>query len=392
MCVFNNTSMKRRVVVEVDLDALVRNYRRIAEHVKPLEVLAVLKANAYGLGVAPFARALANAGCRSFGVAEAHEAIEILSSLNEIGADVDVQILSSVLPWEIDEMVKKSVILPVTGFEEAKAISDAAVRLGKTQRVNLKIDTGMGRLGILATGEGGRERAVSLVGKILSLPKIECEGVFSHCAMAYERDDSFTDSQISLFKAIVSDLRERGFQFKKVHIAASDAVNNFLESISAPFTCVRTGINLHGSFDPNGLRALNVESVLSLKTYVAQVRVLPAGTSLGYGRTWIAPSQVKIAVISAGYADGLPLQLSNRGFVFIGGKRCPVVGRVSMDYATVDVSAVEDVRAGDEVVCLGRCNGDSITPDDWAAIKGTHPYDIICSFGSRVLRKTSRLI
>ena len=384
--------MKRRVVVEIDLDALVRNYRRIAEHVKPLDVLAVLKANAYGLGVSAFARALAAAGCRSFGVAEAHEALEILSTLKEVGAQADVQILSSVLPWEVDEMVSSGVILPVTGFEEAKAISNAALKYNKIQRVNLKIDTGMGRLGILATGEGGKEKALSIIDKIFSLPNLEFNGIFSHCAMAYEREDPFTGDQISLFKAIVSEVQKKGVCFRNIHIAASDAINNFPEAVCAPFTCVRTGINLHGSFDPNGLRALNVESVLTLKTYVAQVRKLPPGTSLGYGRTWRAPSQVKIAVISAGYADGLPLQLSNRGFVFIGGKRCPIVGRVSMDYTTVDVSAVDDVKAGDEVVCLGKCGDDLITPDDWAAIKGTHPYDIICSLGSRVLRKPSHLI
>ena len=171
-----------------------------------------------------------------------------------------------------------------------------------------------------------------------------------------------------------------------MHIAASDGVNNFPETAKKPFTVVRTGINLHGSFDPNGRRALKVEPVLALKTRVAQVRELPAGTTLGYGRTWCLSAPTKVATISAGYADGLPLALTNRGSVFIGGRRCKIVGRISMDYTTVDVTDVPDVKAGDEVVCFGKCGKDSITPDDWAALKGTHAYDIICSLGNRVQR------
>ena len=148
----------------------------------------------------------------------------------------------------------------------------------------------------------------------------------------------------------------------------------------------RSGINLHGSFDPNGIKALELESVLSLVTRVAQVRSLPAGTTIGYGRTWCLARPTKVAVISAGYADGLPLALTNKGFVFIGGKRCKILGRISMDYTSVDVTDVPDVKSGDEVICFGKCGDESITPDDWADIKGTHSYDIICSLGRRVCR------
>ena len=172
-----------------------------------------------------------------------------------------------------------------------------------------------------------------------------------------------------------------------VIVVSGNAINNFPKAAKPPFTAVRTGINLHGSFDPNGRRALKVEPVLTLKTRVAQVRDLPAGTTLGYGRTWCLAAPSRIATISAGYADGLPMALANRGSVFIHGRRCPIVGRISMDYATVDVTGVPGVAAGDEVVCFGKCGRDSITPDDWAAIKGTHAYDILCGLGSRVVRR-----
>ena len=372
--------LRRRVRVEIDLGALVRNYRRIQAHVKPMRVLCVLKANAYGLGVGPYAEALAKAGCRDFGVAEPFEALELLGVLRRGRCAADVQILSSILPDEIAPMVKAGVILPVTDLATAKLISAAARRARTTARVHFKLDTGMGRLGILA------KDALETIRAVQKLPALDCEGIFSHCPMAYDPKDPFTKRQVALFKSIVAACAKEGIAFRKVHMAASDAINNFPETARSPFTMVRTGINLHGSFDPNGRKALKVEPVLSLKTRVAQVRELPAGTTLGYGRTWCLAAPTKVATISAGYADGLPLALTNRGFVFIGGRRCKIIGRISMDYTTVDVSDVPDVKPGDEVVCFGACGRDSITPDDWAELKGTHAYDVICSLGSRVQR------
>ena len=380
--------MERRVVVEIDLKALVRNYRKIAAHVKPSQVLCVLKANAYGLGVADYAKALASAGCTMFGVAEPYEALELLRVLAPAGSSVnsrkagatEVQMLSSVLPDEVEPMVKAGVILPVIDVATAKLISAAAVKAKVVAKVHFKLDTGMGRLGILA------KDALAAMREVKKLPNLDCEGVFSHFPMAYDPKDPFTKRQIKIFKSIVAAAEKEGFKFKKVHISASDGINNFPETAKKPFTVVRTGINLHGSFDPYGRKALKVEPVLSLKTRVAQVRELPAGTTLGYGRTWCLNAPTKVATISAGYADGLPLALTNCGFVFIGGKRCKIIGRISMDYTTVDVSGVPDVKPGDEVVCFGKCGKDSITPDDWAALKGTHAYDIICSLGNRVQR------
>ena len=376
----SKSGLRRRVRVEIDLGALVRNYRRIQAHVKPMRVLCVLKANAYGLGVGPYAEALAKAGCRDFGVAEPFEALELLSVLRRGRCAADVQILSSILPDEIAPMVKAGVILPVTDLATAKLISAAARRARTTARVHFKLDTGMGRLGILA------KDALETIRAVRALPALDCEGIFSHCPMAYDPKDPFTKRQVALFKSIVAACAKEGIAFRKVHMAASDAINNFPETARSPFTMVRTGINLHGSFDPNGRKALKVEPVLSLKTRVAQVRELPAGTTLGYGRTWCLAAPTKVATISAGYADGLPLALTNRGFVFIGGRRCKIIGRISMDYTTVDVSDVPDVKPGDEVVCFGACGRDSITPDDWAELKGTHAYDVICSLGSRVQR------
>ncbi len=366
--------LSRRVWVEVDLGSLRANYRRIAEAVKPAKVMCVLKANAYGLGVERYAAALAETDCVGFGVAEPHEAVQLLPF------GKPVQMLSSVLPDEIEPMVAAGVTLPVIDVATARLIDAAAGKLRRRAKVHFKIDTGMGRLGILAAD------APRVIREVWSFRNLDCEGVFSHCPTAYDPADGFADDQIAAFKAILKDVARDGISFRKVHIAASDAINNFPAARKPPFNVVRTGINLHGSFDPNGRRALKLESVLTLKTRVAQVRLLPAGTTLGYGRTWCLAKPTKVATISAGYADGLPLALTNRGHVLINGKPCPVIGRISMDYTTVDVSKAGEVNPGDEVVALGGSGRFAVTPDDWAALKGTHAYDIICSFGNRVER------
>lgn len=367
--------LKRRVWVEVDISKLVANYKKIAAAVKPAKVLSILKANAYGLGVLPYATALAKTDTAGFGVAEPFEALQLVGKFGK-----PVQIMSAALPDEIPAMVEAGVILPITDVVEAKAIDVAAAKLHKKAKVHFKLDTGMGRLGILA------KDAPMVIREVKGFEHLDCEGIFSHFPMAFDPANDFTNDQIDLFIRILKDVARDGITFKVVHIAASDAINNFPRAAKTPFTMVRTGINLHGSFDPNGRRALKVESVLTLKTRVAQVRDLPAGTTLGYGRTWCLAKPTRIATISAGYADGLPLALTNRGHVIINGAACPIVGRLSMDYTTVDVSHAGDVKPGDEVICLGGEGRYRITPDDWAALKGTHAYDIICSFGNRVER------
>ena len=365
----------RRVWLEISLETLTGNFRKIADAVSPSDVLTVLKANAYGLGVLPIAEALAKAGATGFGVAEPSEALQLLP----LGRPV--QILSSVLPEEIEPMVASGITLPVTDEETARLISDAAVRLGKRATVHFKIDTGMGRLGILA------DAAPAVIRNVWRFPGLHCEGIFSHFPYAYESGSELTNRQMDIFCAILADVARDGIVFAKRHIANSDAINNFPRACREPFNLVRTGINLHGSFDTAGRRALQVKPVLTLKTRLTAIRTLPAGTGIGYGHTHRLYRATRVGTVSAGYADGLPLALSNRGYVLIHGVPCPVLGRISMDYTTVSLENVPDAIIGDEVTCLGGSGIHALTVEDWATLKNTHPYEIICSFGNRVERR-----
>ncbi len=365
----------RRVWLEISLETLIRNYQKITEAVAPCTVLAVLKANAYGLGVLPIAEALSRAGASCFGVAEPHEALQLLP----LGKPV--QILSSVLPDEVEPMVAAGVTLPVTDGETAVRISEAAVRCGKTAVAHVKLDTGMGRLGVLA------QEALPVIERAAALPGLRLEGIFSHFPYAYETGSELTNRQMDLFCSILEQAAGRGILFAKRHIANSDAINNFPRACREPFNQVRTGINLHGSFDTAGRRALRVAPVLSLKTRLTAIRTLPSGTGIGYGHTYRLHRATRVGTVSAGYADGLPLALSNRGYLLIRGVPCPVLGRLSMDYTTVSLESAPEAQVGDEVVCLGGAGIHALTVEDWAALKNTHPYEIICSFGNRVERR-----
>ncbi|MBT3193938.1 MAG: alanine racemase, partial [Verrucomicrobia bacterium] len=358
-----------------NLGTLRQNYRKIADTVAPCRVIGVLKANAYGLGVERIAAALKDAGCAGFGVAELNEAL----SLRECG--LPVQILGGVLAEEIPPAVEAGIVLPITDVETASRISRAAGALGQLASCQFLIDTGMGRLGIPV------QEAATVIRQTMALSHLNCQGIYSHFPVAYRSGSEYTNRQIDAFLELLSVLKDEGVGFSLRHMANSDAINSFPRSYRDPFNAVRTGINLHGSFETEGQRSLDLQPVLTLKTRLTAVRKLPKGTHIGYGCSYRLPHDMLVGTISAGYADGLPLALSNRGHVLIHGTACQVLGRVSMDYTTVSLNPVPDAACGDEVVCLGGHGPAAITVEDWASLKGTHSYEIICSFGSRVERR-----
>lgn len=368
-----------RAWLEINPEVLASNYSSLASGVSPAEVLCVVKANAYGMGAISCAGVLADAGCRRFGVADSEEAVELVDAL--AGRGCIVQMLSSVLPREIPDMVLKGVVLPVWSYSSAKAVSDAAVRCGRTAKVHFKVDSGMGRLGCRL------DEAYDELVSVLSLPGLDVEGVYSHFSSAGDPEDPYTQLQLDSFKSFVLRTAAAGMRFEKVHIGASDGVNNFPVCAEEPFNLVRIGINLHGGFTPEAVSVHGLRQTFSFKARVVQTRRLKAGAPIGYCRSAVLREDTVTAVVAAGYADGIPLALSNRGSVIVGSRLCPVVGRVSMDYTVVDVGGCAEVSPGDEVVFLGSSGGFSISPADWAGFKGVHAYEILCSIGQRVERR-----
>lgn len=363
-----------RVVLDIDLDILAENFRKITASVSPLKTIVVLKANAYGLGMTPIAHALANVGASAIATAELGEALAAAAF------KLPVLILGTVLPDELEPALRAGIRIPVAGLEEARTISAVAGRLGTTATCHIALDTGMGRVGIRLAD------AIDLIPKIAAFPHIVLEGMYSHFPTAYLENDADTPKQIESFKRLASDLRARGIPIPWLHIANSDAINNFPGAYEAPFTHVRTGINLYGSFDIIGNRRLRLRPVLTMRAKLAQVRTLTAGSTIGYGRTFVCPRDMRVGTVAAGYADGLPLALSNRGSLLIRGRLCPVIGRISMDYTTVALDQVDDATAGDDVICVGSEKTNAISVETWATLKGTHPYEVICSIGNRVQR------
>jgi alanine racemase len=332
--------------------------------------MVVLKANAYGLGILPIAETLCANGAFRIGVAELKEAAPLIKKIK-----VPIQIIGGLLKTEIPAAVGMGTICPVTDYTTARLISQEAVRQHRIVRVHFLIDTGMGRLGI------PHMSAVEIIRKCARLPNLDFEGIYSHFANANNPRHPKTREQLSIFNGIVKELGE--MRFPLVHMANSDAINNYPPSY---FNMVRTGINLYGVFDLQGRRAYRLKPTLSLKTRLIAKRKMPAGHTIGYECTHTLFRDTLVGTIPAGYADGIPMAAGNCGTVLVGNKECPIIGRVSMDYVTIDLSKHPRARLGDTVTIFGRSGDREITVEDWAKIKQSHPYDIICSLGNRVER------
>jgi alanine racemase len=370
-----NLPAPSRVRLEVHLDSIRRNFVQIRKTVKPAQVMAVLKANAYGLGSLPIAEALVAAGADRLGVAELKEAAHLIKLARR--SKVPVQIIGGLLASEIPDCVRLGVVCPVPDVSTATAISKAARKQGRKVKVHIKVDTGMGRLGLPYF------RAYEDIKKILTLPGLDFEGLYSHFPNANNPMHAKSKEQIGLFQTLLDELSRDGVTFPLVHMANSDGINNFPSSY---YNMVRTGINLYGVFDLGGLRTYHLHPSLSLKTTLLAKRRLPAGYTIGYGGTHTLFRDTWVGTVPAGYADGVPLAASNSGKVLIRGKACDIIGRVSMDYLTVDLNGCPASKVGDSVVLVGKSGKEEITIEDWARVKQTHPYDIICSLGNRVER------
>ncbi len=356
--------------LEINLDALKKNFSYIKEIAAPADVMPVVKSDAYGHGMIEVAGMLSKLGARFFAVSKFHEAL----MLRKVGISCPIIVLSGLEEDEFEDAYLKNVrpvIFTSNHFEHCDLI---ARKYQKPFPVHIKIDTGMGRLGL------SMHQLKQMAKKIAQEKTIFVEGVMTHFADADNPSGEYTAQQCSIFRKALDELKH--LNIKPPYIHAANSAATFMVP-QARFNMVRPGLAIYG---PTPF-ARNLSQVMCFKAIVLQVKEVPPGITIGYGRTFKTPHSMKIATISAGYADGYPRSLSNRGVVLIKGTRCNVVGRVSMNLITVDVTHLDDVSEGDEVVLLGKQGSESIYADEIAEKAGTISYEIYCRFGNNIIKR-----
>ena len=356
--------------IEIDLAALRHNLAQVRSLVgRSTSILAVVKSDAYGHGMVAVARELENQGVECLGVSNCREAVP----LREQGIRAPILLLLGVEEDEISTVIQHGLTPVLYRGDIAHMISSAALAAGIQVPVHLKIDSGMGRLGVPYT------EAEKFFKSIKPLEGIRVEGLLSHFASADEHDKSFSRLQLERFRQVLAQAKGMGLAFPYAHIANSAGVIDLPDSY---LQLVRPGIMLYGAPPSRELhRPISLRPMMTLKTRVLQLKEVDSGSPIGYGRTFITSRPSRIATLPVGYDDGYDRLLSNKGEVLVRECRAPVVGRVSMCLITVDVTKVPGIQEDDEVVLLGRQGDQEITADEIAAKIGTINYEIFCNFG-----------
>jgi alanine racemase len=340
------------------------------------KILIAVKANAYGHGAIEVSRLAERIGVDWLGVATVPEGLEIRNA----GIHLPILKLSPAFPEEMDAAVRNQITLTVASQENVNELQTVSSAAGAITPVHLKIDTGMGRIGVTP------EEAPALALHIKNhCPNLRLQGIFTHFPVSDDADPSYTTGQIARFKVVVEEIHTAlGRKVELVHASNSGAV---LGHESARFDLVRPGIMIYGYYPDSGTpRSIALKPGLSFLTRVSFLKKVRAGTSIGYGRTWFAPEDTWIATIPAGYADGFNRLFSNKGRVLVNGRSYPIVGRVCMDQSMVNLGPETDVKVGDEVVLMGKSGDEEITCDEWAQKLGTITYEVTCQINSRVER------
>jgi alanine racemase len=368
---------------EVDLAALRRNYRALKGRLdgppsSPLVIehprlIPVIKADAYGHGAVPVAKALAAEGAPAFAVAIVEEAV----ALRRAGIGGEILVLQGAWPGQEPEVVEHGLEAAVSSPEALARLDVEARRRSREVRVHIKVDTGMARLGI------AWDRIDVLLSQLQRVHNAKIAGVFSHLACAEESDDSFTTEQIRRFRIALGAVRASGFDPGEIHLANSAGLL-YVDSLWA--SSARAGIALYG-YPPAPERCpLALERVLTWKTRLGRIHPIQPGESVGYNRRFRASRMTRAATLPVGYADGYRRSLSGQGRVIVRDRWADVLGAVSMDLIVVDVTGIPDIREGEEAILLGQTNSCRFDAESWAALLGTIPYEVLCGISPRVPR------
>ncbi|HON58167.1 MAG TPA: alanine racemase [Smithella sp.] len=365
---------KYRSWVEIDLDNFTHNLKEIKRIIGPnTDFMPAIKADAYGHGAIEISRAALQNGAKMLGVANADEGVQLKIS----GIEAPIVILGPSTDAEIDQIIKYHLTPSISDVTFALKLNRALSKSGRKLPVHVEVDTGMGRGGVRY------DEAFDLIQKISKMPCLELEGIFSHFASS-EKKISDNDKQWSLFRQLLDRIKRAGMEIPYRHMDNSGAILNYPES---RLNMVRPGLMIYGIYPSAENRGMaRLRPVMSFKTTVVLLKSFPAGCGIGYNSTFVTSKPTRIATIPVGYGDGYSFLLSNQGEALIRGKRAPIVGRVSMDLCTIDVTHIPDCRVGDEVVLLGRQGKEVISADEIAARARTISYEVLCALGKRAPR------
>lgn len=372
--VSDDLDVRRPTHAEIDLDRITENYRAIDAAVGRARVMPVLKANAYGHGLVEIARHLETLEPAMFGVAFLEEGILLRAQ----GVRTPILVMGGLDNAQIPHFLKHDLTITASSTFKLREIDRVAGELGTTARVHLKVDTGMGRIGMRP------ETVATMFEAGAAASNVEVEAIYSHFATADEADRSGTERQLQRFLEAVEFYPDHGLATPHLHIANSGGV---LQHPDSHLDLVRPGILLFGVYPSAEVpRTVRVTPALTWRSQVAFFKVLLEGEPVSYGSTWRSPVDTRIVTIPAGYGDGYFRALSNRGQVIIGGNRHPIVGRVCMDQFMVDIGPDGSAHNGDEVVLMGTMGDVSVTADDLAEWSGTIPYEVLTNINTRVSR------
>jgi len=371
------TDALRSVWVEVNLSNLDYNVKQIYKRIGPdPEMLAVIKADAYGHGCIRVAQVLRDNGVKTFAVSTMSEVV----TLREAGAKEEIIILGLTPDMYADMLVRYDVTPAVCSYQNAKAISDMAKVQGKTVFGMIAVDTGMGRIGYQWDDT---EHAIEEIRKMEELPNFKAKALFSHLSTADEADKSYSQLQEERFLHFREAVNEAGLDIPFMTMANSAAI---IDLPSTNFDAVRPGIILYGVYPSDDVHKENLplRPCMSVKANIIHLKTLKKGSAVSYGRKFTCERDSKIATINLGYADGLPRAYSAKGRVIVNGVICPIAGNICMDQCMIDVTDVPDVKFGDEVIVMGTDGKHTISPQYIADCTNTISYEILCAFGQRL--------
>jgi len=370
--------MLNRTFAVVDLDAAASNMKEIKKWVNThTQIMAVVKADAYGHGVLPLSRVFLENGADRLAVAFIEEGIQ----LRNAGIKAPIMLLGYTDQSLADSLLEYDIIPTVFDYQTAKAFSNAAVSINKKIKIHIKLDTGMTRIGFFCNTNKDNQEIKRQILEISELPMLEIEGIFTHFSTADEYDEEYTRMQFSLFTDVVNELEQAGLHIPIKHVCNSAAA--FLHP-EMHLDMIRPGIIQYG-MPPSGFLAeknLKIKPVMTLKTKIARIQDVPANTYIGYGNTVKTEKKTKIATLPIGYADGYLRALSNKASVYVNKKNCPILGRICMDQCMIDVSDVNNINTGDFVTLFGPEN----SVHHLAEIAETISYELLCAVGKRVPR------